>query len=121
MLTAALLALAAIAYDRPTHLLRVAAGVGAVLVVGEALYRLRPGAVGYGDIRLVNASSILTAWWGPQWPWWALLAGAALAVPQAAAAHARRGRAAAIAWAPALAAGTALVLISRLATHGTAP
>ena len=121
VLIAVLLAVAAIAYGRPAHLLSVAAGAAAVLIAGEVLYRSRPGAVGYGDIRLINASSILTAWWGPQWPWWALLAGAAFAVPQAAAAHARHGGTAAIAWAPALAAGTALIALTRLAAHGTAP
>ncbi len=120
MLIAVLLTLASVAYGRPEHLLSVAAGTVAVLIAGEVLYRLGPGAVGYGDIRLINASSILTAWWGPQWPWWALLAGAAVAVPQAAAAHARHGPASAIAWAPALAAGTAFITLTRLAAHGTA-
>ena len=120
-LIAVLLAVAAVAYGRPAHLLGVAAGAAAVLIAGEALYRSRPGAVGYGDIRLINVSSILTAWWGPQWPWWALLAGAALAIPQAATAHARHGPAATIAWAPALTAGTALITLTRLTTHGTTP
>ena len=50
-----------------------------------------------------------------------LLAAAALAVPQAVAARTRHGPTAAIAWAPALAAGTALVVITRLIAHGTAP
>ena len=116
-----LLAAAALAYDSPGQLLRLAIGFVPVLAAGEALYRIRPAAIGYGDIRLINASSILVAWWGPQWPWWALLGGAALAVPQAIAVRTRHGPTAAIAWAPALAAGTALVVITRLIAHGTAP
>ncbi len=121
MLVAVLLRLASVAYGRPAHLLSVAASAAAVLIAGEVLHRLGPGSVGYGDIRLINASSILTVWWGPQWPRWALLTGAAVAVPQAAAAHARHGPAGTIAWAPALAAGTALTVLARLATHGAAP
>lgn len=118
---ACLLAAAAAAYGSPGQLLRLAIGVVPVLAAGEALYRIRPAAVGYGDIRLINASSILTAWWGPQWPWWALLAAAVLAVPQAVTARARHGPTATIAWAPALAAGTALIVITRLTAHGAAP
>ena len=121
LLITALLSVAAVTHGQPAHLLRVAAGTAAVLIAGEALYRTRPHAIGYGDIRLINASSILTAWWGPQWPWWALLAGAALAIPQAATAHARHGPATTIAWAPALAAGTALITLTRLTAHGTTP
>lgn len=117
----ALLSAAALAHSQPSHLLRVAAGVVPVLTAGEILYRIRPAAVGYGDIRLVNASSTLTAWWVPQWPWWALLAGITLAIPQAVAARTRHGPAATIAWAPALTAGTALTVITRLAANGTTP
>ena len=117
-----LLAAAALAHHSPGgQLLRLAIGVAPVLVAGEALYRVRPAAIGYGDIRLINASSILTAWWGPQWPWWALLAGAALAVPQAVTTRRRHGPTAAIAWAPALAAGTAVVIAARLIAHGPTP
>ncbi|MYI26589.1 MAG: hypothetical protein F4064_00690 [Acidimicrobiales bacterium] len=116
-----LLVTAALAYGSPGQLLRLAIGVVPVLVAGEALYRVRPAAIGYGDIRLINASSILVAWWGLQWPWWALLGGTALAVPQAIAARTRHGTTATIAWAPALAAGTTLVVITRLIAHGTTP
>lgn len=116
-----LLAAAAFAYGQPPQLLRLAIGVVPVLAAGEAVYRIRPAAIGYGDIRLINAGSILTAWWGPQWPWWALLAGAVVAVPQAIVARARHGPTATIAWAPALVAGAAAVIAHRLITHGAAP
>ncbi len=116
-----LLTAAALADGQPSHLLRVAAGIAPVLTAGEIVYRIAPAAVGYGDIRLINASSILTAWWGPQWPWWALLGGTTLAIPQAITARARHGPDAAIAWAPALTAGTALTVITRLAANGTTP
>ena len=117
----ALLAAAAVAYGQPSHMLLVAAGVVPVLAAGEVLYRTKPDAIGYGDIRLVNAASILTAWWGPQWPWWALLAGTTLALPQAITARTRHGPTATIAWAPALSAGTALVVVAQLTAHGTTP
>ena len=119
---ACLLTTAALAYSQPGHLLFAAAGVVPVLAAGEALYRFKPDAIGYGDIRLINTSSILTAWWGPQWPWWALLAAAAIAMPQAITSRTRHGPEATIAWAPALAiGGTAAVIATRLIGHGTTP
>ena len=120
-LIAILLAAAAVAEAQAGHLLLVAAGAAGVLIAGEVLYRAKPDAIGYGDIRLINASSILTAWWGPQWPWWALAVGAVISVPQALLARVRHGSSATIAWAPALCAGTVLIIANRLAVHGPLP
>ncbi|WP_419839579.1 prepilin peptidase [Candidatus Poriferisodalis sp.] len=120
-LIAVLLAAAAFAEAQARHLLLVAAGAAGVLITGEVLYRAKPDAIGYGDIRLINASSILTAWWGPQWPWWALALGAVISVPQAVLARVRHGSSATIAWAPALCAGTALIIANRLAVDGPVP
>ena len=69
-----------------------AAAAAAVAVVLEVAYRLRPDRMGFGDVRLIIVNSLLTGWWGPQWAWWARMAGALAAWPVAAVALARHGR-----------------------------
>ncbi len=56
------------------------AAVGAALVV---TYVLRPGIIGFGDVRLVTLNGLLAGWWGLAWSWWALFAGAFLMLPVA--------------------------------------
>ena len=118
---AVLLCCSAIALGSLGRGLSTLAGTAAVAAVTEIAYRIRPAAIGYGDIRLIIVNSLLLSWWGPAWPWWALAAGAIAAWPQALAATLRRGRGAAVRCAPALALGTALVLATRLATVGPIP
>lgn len=112
---AALHTIAALAANQPRHLLTVAAGTAAVVALTELLWQMRPAAVGYGDIRLINVNSLLLAWWGPAWPWLALSAASLAAAPQAITASRRHGRSGAIPFAPALAVGTAAALTARLA------
>ncbi|WP_419840936.1 prepilin peptidase [Candidatus Poriferisodalis sp.] len=85
-------------------------GAGAVALLLEIVYRTQPDKIGYGDVRLIVVNSLLLAWWGPGWPWWALLAGSVVAVPAAVRSSQRDGREGRVRWAPGLAAGTALII-----------
>lgn len=113
---AALYSLAAIASGTPRHLLTVVIGVGAVVAFTELFWRARPHSIGYGDIRLINTNSLLLAWWGPAWQWFALTVAAAAATPHAVAARRDHGSRAAIPFAPALAVGTAVCLAAQFVT-----
>ena len=115
-------------------LLGAAAGVGgdpgrfgwavaAAAIVGlvlEVCYRLAPGRLGFGDVRLIVANSVLAGWWGPEWPWWALGAGAVAAWPAALRGVLRDGKQARVRWAPGLAAGAAGVVAYLLWSDGPA-
>jgi len=118
---AVLLGCSALALGDPGRCLRTLAGTAAVAAVTEIAYRMRPDAIGYGDIRLIIVNSLLLSWWGPVWPWWALAAGAAAAWPRALMVTLRKGRGATVRCAPALALGAALALCTRLATVGPVP
>ncbi|MXZ14036.1 MAG: hypothetical protein F4Y76_00790 [Acidimicrobiales bacterium] len=118
---AATLGATALALGDPGRYLRTLISAAAVLAATEVLYRLRPDAMGYGDIRLIIVNSLLLSWWGAAWPWWALAAGTVAAWPQAAVTAIRHGRHAEVRCAPALAIGAALVLGTRLATVGPIP
>jgi hypothetical protein len=114
----ALLAGAAALLDDPLRWLWTIAGAAAVALLLEILFRRQSDGLGYGDVRLIVVNSLLVAWWGPAWPWWALLAGAIAAWPAAARSAVREGRRGRVKWAPGLAVGTGLVLIWRIATAG---
>lgn len=118
---AVLLACSALALGEPGRCLQALAGTAAVVAATEIAYRIRPDAIGYGDIRLIIVNSLLLSWWGPAWPWWALAVGAVAACPRALITTLRTGRSATVRCAPALALGTALALATRLATVGPIP
>lgn len=85
-------------------------GAAIVALVLEIVYRWQPDKIGYGDIRLIVVNSLLSAWWGLAWPWWALLVGALAAVPAAVRSALRDGRQGRVCWAPGLTAGTAITV-----------
>ncbi len=97
--------------------LAAAAIVGVVL---EVCYRLAPGRLGFGDVRLIIANSVLVGWWGLDWPWWALCAGAVSAWPAAVWAVVRDGARARVRWAPGLVFGAAGVVAYLLWSVGPA-
>ena len=115
---ALLLGVSAVAAGELVRFGWAAAAAASVAVVLEVAYRLRPGWMGFGDVRLIIVNSLLAGWWGPQWAWWALMAGALAAWPVAAVALARHGREAKVRWAPGLVAGTAAVVALRLWADG---
>ena len=118
---AVLLAAAALLAGNPLRWLLTLVGAAAVAVLLEIAYRRHHDKLGYGDVRLITVNSLLTAWWGPQWPWWALLAGAVAAWPAAVVSVARRGRNAHVRWAPWLTGGAGGVIAWNLHTAGPAP
>ncbi|WP_419554135.1 prepilin peptidase [Candidatus Poriferisodalis sp.] len=115
---ALLLVVAAVSMGDLARYLWTLAGTAGVAALLEAAYRRWPGKLGYGDVRLIIVNSMLAGWWGPAWPWWALLGGALAAWPAAAVSALRRGRDAHIRWAPALSIGTAAVVGWHLWTAG---
>ncbi|WP_420626955.1 prepilin peptidase [Candidatus Poriferisodalis sp.] len=115
---ALLLAGAAIALEDPLRWLWTLAGAAAVALLLEVAYRWRPDRLGYGDVRLIIVNSFMVAWWGPAWPWWALVAGAIAAWPAALMSAVREGRQARVRWAPGLTLGTALVVAWQAVTVG---
>lgn len=54
------------------------AAVGAFMVL---FYFLRPGVIGFGDVRLVALNGLLGGWWGLEWAWWSLFAGVFAMLP----------------------------------------
>ncbi|WP_419856052.1 prepilin peptidase [Candidatus Poriferisodalis sp.] len=115
---AVLLASAGALLGDPLRWLWTLAGAAAVALLLEVVYRWQPDKLGYGDVRLIIVNSLLAAWWGPAWPWWALLAGAVAAWPAAALSAAREGRHGRVKWAPGLAIGTGAVVAWRVAAVG---
>lgn len=116
--TAALLGAASVASGEPARIGWAAAGAASVAVALEIAWRIWPGRIGYGDVRLIIVNSLLAGWWGPAWSWWALMAGAVAEWPAAAVSLARHGRGAQVRWAPGLVAGAAAVVAFKLWTEG---
>ena len=54
------------------------AAVGAFMVLSRFL---RPETIGFGDVRLVALNGLLGGWWGLEWAWWSLFAGAFAMLP----------------------------------------
>ena len=98
-----------------------AAGAASLALALEAAYRLWPGKVGFGDVRLIVLNGLLAGWWGPAWSWWALMAGSLAAWPAAAVGLARHGRDAQVRWAPGLVVGAASIMAWRLWVEGPVP
>ena len=117
---AALLAAAAGVLGDPLRFAWAAVGAATVGLFLEVAYRTLPGRIGFGDVRLIIVNSLLAGWWGVQWSWWALCAGAVAALPVGVVLLAREGRAARVRWAPGLVVGTAAVLALRIWAVGPA-
>ena len=113
-----LLAAAAGVHGAPLRLAWAAVGAASVGLALEVVYRLQPGKIGFGDVRLIIVNGLLAAWWGIPWAWWALCAGALAEWPIAIPAVIRHGRKATVRWAPGLVAGTGAVLAYLLWAEG---
>lgn len=105
-----LLSAAAIAVGDLSRLAWAAGGAASVGLMLEVVYRLWPGRIGFGDVRLIILNALLAGWWGFEWSWWALCAGAVAEWPWALVVLAREGRQGRVRWAPGLVAGTAAVV-----------
>ncbi len=115
---AALLGAAAGVLGDPLRFAWAAVGAATVGLLLEVIYRLLPGRIGFGDVRLIIVNSLLAGWWGVQWSWWALCAGAVAEWPVALVTAVRHGRTAKVRWAPGLVAGGAAVLAYLLLSAG---
>ena len=115
---AGLLGAAAVLIDDPWRFGWALAGAASVGLFLEVVYRWRPNNIGFGDVRLIIVNSLLAAWWGIPWAWWALCAGALAEWPIAIVAVVRHGRKATVRWAPGLVVGTAAVITFLLWTEG---
>ena len=113
-----LLAVSALLLGDPARLGWAAAGAASVGLLLEAIYRLWPDRIGYGDVRLIILNGLLAGWWGLEWSWWALCAGAVAEWPVAVVALVREGREARVRWGPGLVAGTAAVVALQLWAQG---
>ena len=113
-----LLAASAWLLGEPARLVWPATSAASTGLLLEVAYRLFPGRMGFGDVRLIVVNSTLAGWWGLDWAWWALCLGAVAEWPVAIVALARQGRQATVRWAPGLVAGTAVVLAWRLWAEG---
>ena len=117
---AALLGAAAGVLGDPARFGWAVAAAATVGLVLEVCYRLAPAGLGFGDVRLIIANSVLAGWWGLQWPWWALCAGAVSAWPAALRAVRRDGARARVRWAPGLVSGAGGVVAYLLWSVGPA-
>ena len=115
---AALLGAAAWLLGTPVRFAWAVVGAVSLGLLLEVVYRRWPGRLGYGDVRLIIANGLLAGWWGLEWSWWALCAGAVAEWPVAMVVLVREGRRARVRWAPGLVLGTAGVLAYRLAAVG---
>ena len=115
---AALLGAAAGLLGDPLRFAWAVVGAVSLGLALEVVYRRWPGRIGYGDVRLIIANGLLAGWWGIEWSWWALCAGAVAEWPVALVVLAREGRRARVRWAPGLVVGAAGVLAYRLVTVG---
>ena len=97
------------------------AGAASVALLLEMIYRRWPDRIGYGDVRLMIVNGLLAGWWGLEWSWWALCAGAVAEWPVAVVALVREGRHARVRWGPGLVAGAAAVVAFRLWAQGPVP
>ncbi len=115
---ALLLGVATVAMGSPGRLLWAGVGAASVGLFFEVVYRVWPGRIGYGDVRLIIVNTFLAGWWGMEWAWWALFAGAVAECPVALVVLRRAGRSATVRWAPGLVVGTAIVVGWRLWAEG---
>ncbi len=101
----------------------IGAALGAAVCGGilAAVHFAHPPSMGFGDVRLSVLNGLLCGWWGWQAALAGLLAGFALAVPEALIVIVRHGMRASRPLGPYLLAGAAAVVAWAMATRGLVP
>ena len=117
----ALYAAAALIEAEPAGLVGAALGAAACGAVLAAVHFAHPPSMGFGDVRLSVLNGLLCGWWGWQAALVGLMAGFALALPEALVVIVRHGMRASRPLGPYLLAGAAAVVAWQAATRGLIP
>ena len=117
----ALYAAASLVEAEPAGLIGAALGAAACGAVLAAVHFAHPPSMGFGDVRLSVLNGLLCGWWGWQAALLGLMAGFALAFPEALVVLARQGMRASRPLGPYLVAGAAVAVGWAVATRGLIP
>ena len=116
-----LYAAASLIEAEPAGLIGAALGAAACGAVLAAVHFAHPPSMGFGDVRLSVLNGLLCGWWGWQAALVGLMAGFALALPEALVVLARHGLRASRPLGPYLLAGAAVAVVWAAATRGLIP
>ena len=105
----------------PAGLIGAALGAALCGAVLAAVHFVHPPSMGFGDVRLSVLNGLLCGWWGWQAALVGLMAGFALALPEALVVIVRHGMRASRPLGPYLLAGAAAVAVWAIATRGLVP
>ena len=117
----ALYAVASLIEAEPGGLIGAALGAAICGAILAAVHFAHPPSMGFGDVRLSVLNGLLCGWWGWQAALAGLLAGFALALPEALIVITRHGMRTSRPLGPYLLAGTAAVAAWAIATRGLLP
>ncbi len=117
----ALYAAASLIEAEPAGLIGAALGAALCGAVLAAVHFVHPPSMGFGDVRLSVLNGLLCGWWGWQAALVGLMAGFALATPEAVVVIIRHGMRASRPLGPYLLAGAAAAAVWAIATRGLVP
>lgn len=117
----ALYAAASLIEAEPAGLIGAALGAAICGGILAAVHFAHPPSMGFGDVRLSVLNGLLCGWWGWQAALVGLMAGFALAVPEALIVIIRHGMRASRPLGPYLLAGSAAAVAWAIATRGLVP
>ncbi len=117
----ALYAAASLIEAEPAGLIGAALGAALCGAILAAVHFVHPPSMGFGDVRLSVLNGLLCGWWGWQAALVGLMAGFALATPEAVVVIIRHGMRASRPLGPYLLAGAAAAAVWAIATRGLVP
>ena len=117
----ALYAAASLIEAEPAGLIGAAVGAAACGAILAAVHFVHPPSMGFGDVRLSVLNGLLCGWWGWQAALVGLMAGFALALPEAVVVIIRQGMRASRPLGPYLVAGAAAVAVWAAVARGLVP
>ena len=117
----ALYAVASLIEAEPAGLVAAALGAAVCGAILAAVHFVHPPSMGFGDVRLSVLNGLLCGWWGWQFALVGLMAGFALALPEALVVIIRQGMRASRPLGPYLVAGAAAVVAWAAVTRGLVP
>ena len=105
----------------PAGLIGAASGAAICGAVLAAVHFAHPPSMGFGDVRLSVLNGLLCGWWGWQFALLGLMAGFALALPEALVVIVRHGMKESRPLGPYLLGGAAAAVVWAIATRGLVP